>query len=197
MKIIPNKRTEIKTYHKISDTISIVRYTIEDIVDHSNPPGVKDYTIGNKGFTPELCIELKLRSDKFTYNKYLFGNYLWKTDEISDKQIECMGWNTKKNQLYNVLSELTNDDIALNDNFTIQESYLKSFVGKDIFILKYVTTDEHNKDFWFITLATEPNKYKMLDLFEQYTPKDYMGNSSPDKFTDNTNQTTLNNDLPF
>ncbi len=173
MPTIPTKKSLQNNFIPLSGGIALVKYEITDIIDHSNAPGKSISRLGKNDFVPELCIELVLTSGKYEYKKYLFGNYLWETDKISGKPTVCLGWLTKKNAIYDFLSELSDSDIQINDDFTLQSEYLKSFIGRNIFIIRY-PTENGTKDFWLIKEATEANKLELINTFHKYVPKDYV-----------------------
>lgn len=192
MPTIPSKTNRQNSYTKLSGNRALIKCIVTEIIDNSNAPGKSDITLGKNGFVPEICLTVNLESGKYTYTKYLYGNYEWEKDKISGKELACKGWLLKKNQVYDFLSELS-DNIVLNDDFTLQAEYLKSLIGSEVYILRYPDNEGKLRDYWMIKKATEQNKLLLLNTFESYPPKNYKFSNN----IENEENDETDNEVPF
>jgi hypothetical protein len=168
MKTLPNKKSAAKNYYK---GFYLNKYKIVKIEDLSNKPGRNDIIIGSKGFAPDICLNVTFESDKYRYERYLFGNYLYQKDSVTGDKV--VGWDTKRNAVYDFICELYDSDVKLTDDYLVHPEILDSLIGKEVWMIRYNNITGMSSFFWAILEATDGNKQLILDLFEKYKPKDY------------------------
>ena len=139
---------------------------IDNVVDKSNyplSPTANKKTIGNKGFEPELCLEITSNDKKI----YIFGKFEYREDTISGKT-KYVGWKRANNSVWNLLYVLFGDKAEINDDDTIPERLLKEMVGKKFYKLRYCIgmDDKTNKpafrDFSYFTNGDKEENAEVL-----------------------------------
>ena len=108
--------------------------SVEDMSNYPKAPKAEIVTIGN-GFQTELCLKLKVNTG-IEMDMYVFGKYNWKTDPISGKQIDYLGWKQGGNAVQNLLFKLFGS-FDTGENDVIPETLLNRLVGLEFYRLRY------------------------------------------------------------
>ncbi|WP_448506084.1 hypothetical protein [Immundisolibacter sp.] len=110
--------------------------SVEDLSNYPKRPGVQKKTLGEKGWEPELCLRLVVNSG-MEMSMNVLGNYNWKTDPISGKKLEYLGWKQRGNAVQNLIVKLGLGNNAINDDDTISQAVLNAMPGKEFIRLRY------------------------------------------------------------
>lgn len=169
-KKLGDNTTSSSTY--FNNGIFIENIKIEKATDKSNyPTRPRDpiNVIGDKGFAPQLCIELEYEGKK----KFIFGNFEYSEDKISGKK-KYLGWKRYNNAVWSLLYNVYKDEAEINDDDSIPEKLIKGLVGKEIIILRYCIGGDANtgkplfKDFFVIKNKSEESE--LLGIFNNKAP---------------------------
>jgi len=139
-KVLSDNTTSNTRYHGkgiFTDKCKIL--AVEDKSNYPKRPGAEIKTIGNNNFQTELCLVLKIDSG-VEMNMYVMGNYNWKTDPISGKKLEYLGWKKKGNAVQNLLVKILGEKAIIADDDSIPLSTLNALVGKEFYRLRYCQT---------------------------------------------------------
>jgi hypothetical protein len=109
--------------------------SVEDLSNYPKRPGVIK-TLGEKGWTPELCLKLVVDSG-MEMSMNVLGNYNWKEDPVSGKKIAYLGWKQRGNAVQNLIVRLGLGNNAKGDDDTIMPAVLNAMPGKEFIRLRY------------------------------------------------------------
>jgi len=136
------------------------------IVNKSNHPSYdKISTIGSKNppFEPEICLLVTFKDEGGRESeKYLFGKYL--KDKVTGNIKDwIMQGNAVASFLYACVGR---DNVIINDDFTIPETFLQKCIGKIVWKIDYVEREYIGKD------GSMKAGYNMLDTFFPLSAKE-------------------------
>jgi hypothetical protein len=183
--MIPLKNDDQSNGMKIGLGVFAKKVKILTVQNKCNIPGKPSVTIGNNGFEPELCLIVTYEiAEDWTKDLYLFGKY--KRDKQTGK---IKGWDSWNNDVQRFIMEVNPEMAAINDDLSIPENLIKSFAGKEMTIVTYIsdrgytTKNGEQRDFsyndWSKVFGVDVDKQEIQKLWNdslQYV-KDYF----PDK----------------
>lgn len=109
--------------------------SVENLSNHPKIQGA-DIHMDNSGKPRQICLKLKINTG-IEMDMYIFGKYSYKTDPISGKQLDYLGWKQKHNAVQNLLYKLLGTNAVINDDGTIPFGTLNKLIGLEFYRLRY------------------------------------------------------------
>lgn len=124
---------------KIGTGVYIKIGEVKSVVDHSNYPKAEGEkkTIGNKGFEPELCLEIEFAVDDYKKKVMLFGNFKRNSNGL------VTGWDGWNNNVQRLLYKLLGNQAELEEDLSIPNDVLQKLIGKQFKFISYQSNREY------------------------------------------------------
>ena len=135
---------------RVGKGASVKTGKITAVTDFSNYPMQEEKkTIGEKGFTPDLCLVADFKVDDFEKKLYVFGKF-----KRNDKGL-ITKWDSWNNNVQRLLAKLLGDQAEIEENLSIPPDVLLKLVGKEFKYVNYISnrtyqSDDGEKNSWQI-----------------------------------------------
>jgi len=119
---------------KIAKGVYATTVEVVSVENKSNVPGQDEtQTIGQNGFTPEICLIVTYKVDDFERKMFLFGKYK------KDKDTGAMkGWDSFNNAVLKFALAIKGK-IDLEDDWSINQPFLDSLIGESFIKVSYIS----------------------------------------------------------
>lgn len=137
--------TEYTQNTELDPGVFASKQEVVSIENKSNHPSLGDvkHIIGQKGFEPEICLVVKMKTeDGYEKDHYLFGKYV--KDTVTGK---IKGWVIKGNAVLSFLYACVGEDnVNVNDDWSIPQSLINKCIGRQLWKIDYANREYVDKD---------------------------------------------------
>jgi len=109
--------------------------SVEDYSNYPKRPSAEIKTMGQNNWAPQICLKLIVDTG-IEMKMNVLGNFNYKKDPISGKQLEYIGWRQQSNGVQNLIFKLLGK-FDTDENDGLAQATLDALVGKEFYKLRY------------------------------------------------------------
>lgn len=155
--------------------------SIINVIDYSNYPNQTEVKIyGSKGFTPEICLEIKFQDESYEGKMSLFGKFKKNSKGL------ITAWDPWNNNVQRLLAKLLGKEAQIEENLSIPQDVLDKLIGKEFKYVNYITSRTYDKgdgeknswQKWGKIFTTEQTTEEITEEWNNNLP--YLNDYSPE-----------------